>query len=49
MGHKVDNRAQQAYNRYQYISEKRDVLQRWADWVEELVGEPTEVVTIGKG
>ncbi len=36
------------YNKYEFLPERRDALQQWADWVREVVGpsEPGKVVAL---
>ena len=36
IAHKVSNEVEAAYNRAQYIEERRRILQKWADYIDEL-------------
>jgi integrase len=43
-GHSVGNRVQQTYNRYEYLKEKREALEDWADEIQKLIS-PSKITS----
>ena len=48
LSHKDDNKVRAAYNRAQYLEERRDMLQQWADYLDRLKN-GAEIIPINTG
>jgi len=48
LSHKDDNKVRAAYNRAQYLEERRDMLQQWADYLDKLKN-GAEIISINTG
>ena len=42
--HKVGSELTRTYDRYDYVDEKRDAMQKWADWLDAHVGQDADNV-----